>query len=164
MFRSLPLSLAQPRDLPAFTYHRQARLYCEVFKFHHSQPRSQLFQPTIRIPQLRWICTNHGNKGGKEETREEGIDNGTGNDKNKGGNGGKEYENIEEVEKKRAEAGDFRAVAPWLVTIWCSWYIQGSERRKQQRKDWDDEVEANKNCATQKSLKDNIDAGPCRTS
>jgi len=36
---------------------------------------------------------------------------------------------MNEEEKKEAEERDFRLLAPWLVTYFAAWYIQGSGRR-----------------------------------
>jgi hypothetical protein len=43
--------------------------------------------------------------------------------------GGKDYRDMNEEEKKEAEERDFRLLAPWLVTAFAPWCIQGSGRR-----------------------------------
>jgi hypothetical protein len=55
--------------------------------------------------------------------------------------GGKDYRDMNEEEKKEAEERDFRLLAPWLVTAFAAWYIQGGGRRM--RKDWEEEFEEN---------------------
>ena len=55
--------------------------------------------------------------------------------------GGKDYRDMNEEEKKEAEEMDFRLLAPWLVTAFAAWCIQGIGRRM--RKDRGEEVEEN---------------------
>jgi hypothetical protein len=55
--------------------------------------------------------------------------------------GGKDYRDMNEEEKKEAEERDFRLLAPWLVTAFAAWRIQGSGRRM--RKDRGEEAEEN---------------------